>query len=682
MANKRLLKLLVGVGVFSFTLAGCNQGGQEPKDERRHIYELATEAGYKGTYEEWLESIRGQDGANGKDGVSVVKVEKTSTDGLVDTYTITYSNNTTSTFTITNGKDGDKGENGVSVVSVEKTKTEGLIDTYTITLSNGETYSFTIKNGEQGQQGEPGKSAYQTYVQYNPEFMATEAEWINGLAKGFLTTEIDVTYLDTEGNPVIQYAETFGERIKKHNIIKDGMEYYNFYYKKDGEEIEWDFSKDYSLTDLTLYAKNSRKVKVMESYSIEDKYFGVPYNYDDTYFQNSAENYSKNLAMLSAAATTIYVDNKEATDFYSGLGFDNIVPTGYEVPSSKDTTVFTLAHKKIADDDLIAVSIRSFEYFKEWANNFTIGTEGDAVGFSSAATIIYNALKEYISTNYSSATRLKLWVAGYSRGGALANVLAYKVFSGQEINVTSENFFVYAFETPRALCKEHAEAYPFNNVFNILSSADPITYFAPVEYGLYRCGKEIDIYDSEASRILANLDEDFVLSDFIVYEGMPQNDAEFAQYLIQVLETKTTTEEIMDISTRENYAYYQEYIAYLLELYFGLTKEQSKAFIKMIKDKASEGMMTIVMEILVDAGYTLIKTFLDEQSIPYDADKLQNALTKVVGELIVGVLLAPVAPIVLDEETRNVLLNNAMRCIKFHYPEVSFSLLENYNSKH
>ena len=60
----------------------------------------------------------------------------------------------------------------------------------------------------------------------------------------------------------------------------------------------------------------------------------------------------------------------------------------------------------------------------------------------------------------------------------------------------------------------------------------------------------------------------------------------------------------------------------------------------------------------------------------------QKPLMKVVGELVVNVLLVSVAPMVLNEETRNVLLNNAMRCIKFHYPEVSFSLLENYNSKH
>lgn len=45
-------------------------------------------------------NLKGQPGANGK-GIS--SISKTSTSGLVDTYTITYSDNTTSTFTVTNG---------------------------------------------------------------------------------------------------------------------------------------------------------------------------------------------------------------------------------------------------------------------------------------------------------------------------------------------------------------------------------------------------------------------------------------------------------------------------------------------------------------------------------------------------------------------------------------------------
>ena len=75
-------------------------------------------------------------------GKGISSIEKTGTSGLVDTYTITYNDNTTSTFEVTNG-------NGISTIA--KTSTAGLVDTYTITFTNGDTTTFTVTNGENGQ---------------------------------------------------------------------------------------------------------------------------------------------------------------------------------------------------------------------------------------------------------------------------------------------------------------------------------------------------------------------------------------------------------------------------------------------------------------------------------------------------------------------------------------------------
>ena len=57
----------------------------------------------------------GEKGDTGTDGVGISKIEKTSSDGNVDTYTITLTNGTAYTFTVTNGTDGQTpfiGENG------------------------------------------------------------------------------------------------------------------------------------------------------------------------------------------------------------------------------------------------------------------------------------------------------------------------------------------------------------------------------------------------------------------------------------------------------------------------------------------------------------------------------------------------------------------------------------------
>jgi len=86
-------------------------------------------------------SVRGATGAKGDkgtDGRAITSVVKISTSGLVDTYKISFSDNTSTNFTVTNGS---------SIKSIAKTGTSGLTDTYTVTLTDGTTSTFNVKNG-------------------------------------------------------------------------------------------------------------------------------------------------------------------------------------------------------------------------------------------------------------------------------------------------------------------------------------------------------------------------------------------------------------------------------------------------------------------------------------------------------------------------------------------------------
>lgn len=48
------------------------------------------------------------------------------------------------------GNPGSPGQTGVGISTVAKTGTSGLVDTYTITFTNGTTTTFTITNGQNG----------------------------------------------------------------------------------------------------------------------------------------------------------------------------------------------------------------------------------------------------------------------------------------------------------------------------------------------------------------------------------------------------------------------------------------------------------------------------------------------------------------------------------------------------
>ena len=66
-------------------------------------------------------------GAFGGGAVGIASIEKTGTEGLVDTYTITMTDGTTSSFTVTNGKNGTDGADGASASG----KSSGATATYT-----------------------------------------------------------------------------------------------------------------------------------------------------------------------------------------------------------------------------------------------------------------------------------------------------------------------------------------------------------------------------------------------------------------------------------------------------------------------------------------------------------------------------------------------------------------------
>lgn len=49
-----------------------------------------------------------------------------------------------------------KGEAGASIKSIDKTSSDGLIDTYTVKMTDGAESSFCVTNGRDGEKGEKG----------------------------------------------------------------------------------------------------------------------------------------------------------------------------------------------------------------------------------------------------------------------------------------------------------------------------------------------------------------------------------------------------------------------------------------------------------------------------------------------------------------------------------------------
>lgn len=98
----------------------------------------------------------GATGQTGPAGVGIDSITGPQSANNVDTYTIHFSDGAASTFTVTNGVDGTAAAAGRGIDSVVKTGTAGNVDTYTIYYSNNTTSTYTITNGAAGPVGPEG----------------------------------------------------------------------------------------------------------------------------------------------------------------------------------------------------------------------------------------------------------------------------------------------------------------------------------------------------------------------------------------------------------------------------------------------------------------------------------------------------------------------------------------------
>ena len=221
---------------------------------------------------------------------------------------------------------------------------------------------------------------------------------------------------------------------------------------------------------------------------------------DDVF--DDATKFDGDLAIVSLVIANQTSKEQKIRELYSTLGFDNIVCNENYDSNSADSISYCIGHFRDSGYDLIAVAARGLNYGREWANNFKIGETGDHQGFTESATKIYDALVSYINSKYKSSYdkgKAKLWLCGYSRGAAVTNVLSYMVLAdpSKKLNIPQKHVFSYTFNTPKGLTAEHASAFP--NVFNIINSGDLVGYIAPEEYGMYRCGRDINLFESKES---------------------------------------------------------------------------------------------------------------------------------------------------------------------------------------
>lgn len=116
----------------------------------------------------------GPTGPTGATGNGIASIAKTGTSGLVDTYTITFTDGSTTTFTVTNGQNGTG--SGDMEKSTYDTDDDGYVDAVEDTLDPGSGIEFSLDANGKGQYRAVGASVWIPFLS-GPTYTRL---WTNG----------------------------------------------------------------------------------------------------------------------------------------------------------------------------------------------------------------------------------------------------------------------------------------------------------------------------------------------------------------------------------------------------------------------------------------------------------------------------------------------------------------------
>lgn len=238
--------------------------------------------------------------------------------------------------------------------------------------------------------------------------------------------------------------------------------------------------------------------------------------YTDAFFENTALKYDHRLALATLGLVAACGNTYRSDDLYwlegeagredhiaaayRELGFANPVFVGYQssLNTPADRAGCAFAQKTLVQQGrrttIIAAMLRGVGYGAEWVSNLHLGENSWHYGFVTSAEQFFADLQDYLACAKAAAGELgtiKLWLGGYSRGAAVANLAAARV--RRELpQIAQEDTYVYTFAAPAALTaadlpelqadydNNHTASgqlkadWAGSNIFNLISSGDVV----------------------------------------------------------------------------------------------------------------------------------------------------------------------------------------------------------------
>lgn len=238
-------------------------------------------------------------------------------------------------------------------------------------------------------------------------------------------------------------------------------------------------------------------VRYASGHGENDHDYEATFTYSDELFTKSGYTYRQDLAEMSlglAFAAFSSKDSQYSDNYATGnrnfvsmakqCGFENIQSNKWMFqPAETDSIGINCASKTIRDNGgsytLIAVGVRGNNYHAEWGGNVRLDATGEHKGFALGRDQVLDYLRGYIADTGISG-RVKIWIAGYSRSAAVANMVSGALDNGyslgEGVSLSPHDLYCYCYEPPMGTTKNQVQGRLYDNIQNIVNANDLVTY--------------------------------------------------------------------------------------------------------------------------------------------------------------------------------------------------------------
>lgn len=250
-------------------------------------------------------------------------------------------------------------------------------------------------------------------------------------------------------------------------------------------------------------------VRYASGHGENDHDYEATFTYSDELFTKSGYTYRQDLAEMSlglAFAAFSSKDSQYSDNYATGnrnfvsmakqCGFENIQSNKWMFqPAETDSIGINCASKTIRDNGgsytLIAVGVRGNNYHAEWGGNVRLDATGEHKGFALGRDQVLDYLRGYIADTGISG-RVKIWIAGYSRSAAVANMVSGALDNGyslgEGVSLSPHDLYCYCYEPPMGTTKNQVQGRLYDNIQNIVNANDLVTYVAFDNWDFARYG--------------------------------------------------------------------------------------------------------------------------------------------------------------------------------------------------